>query len=70
MQLDWIGQDTLDAIRPACFYSWKFTFAQLRYTTFQKELLAIIDSSHIFVAQLREHKFVILADHKPLFTYM
>jgi hypothetical protein len=65
----WIGQGTLDSIRPACFHSRKFNPAQLRYPTFQKELLAIIDSLHFFEAQLRGNKFVILTDHKPLLTF-
>ena len=30
----WIGQGTLDAIRPSCFHSRKFNPAQLRYATF------------------------------------
>ena len=66
----WIGQGTLDAIRQSCFHSRKFNRAQLRYPTFQKELLAIINSLHFFEAQLRGHQFVILTDHKPLLTFM
>ena len=66
----WIGQGTLDAIRPSCFHSRKFNPAQLRYATFQKELLAIIDSIHFFEAQLRGHKWVILIDHETLLTLM
>ena len=65
-----MGQGTLDAIRPSCFHSWKFNPAQLRYTTFQNELLAIIDNLHLFDAQLRRHQFAILTDHKPLLTFM
>ena len=40
--------------------------AQWKYTTLQKELLAIIDSTKFFEAQLRGTKFIILTDHKPL----
>ena len=65
-----IGQGNLDAIRPSCFYSRKFNPPQLRYSTFQKELLAVIDSLHFFEAQLRGHQFVILTDHKPLLIFM
>ena len=71
MELElWIGQGTLDPIRPSCFHSWKFNPAHLRYSTFQKEFLAIIDSLHFFEAQLKGHKFVILTDHKPLRTFI
>ena len=66
----WIGQGTLDTIRPSYFHRWKFNPAQLRYPTFQNQLLAIIDSLHFFEAQLREHKFVILTDYKLLLTFM
>ena len=65
----WMGQGTLDAIRPSCFHSQKFNPAQLRYSTYQKELLTIIDSLHYFEAQVRGHKFVIVTDHKPLLTF-
>ena len=66
----WIGQGTLDTIRPACFHSRRSSLAQLRSPTFQKELWAIIDSQHCFEAQLRGYQFVILTDHKPLLTFM
>ena len=46
----------------------KFNPVQLRYPTVQKELLASIDRLHFVEAQLREHKFVILTDHKLLLT--
>ena len=65
----WIGQGTLDAIRPSCFYSQKFKPAQLRYPTFQKELVPIIHSLYVFEVQLSGHQFVILTDHKPLLTF-
>ena len=66
----WMGQCTLDAIRPSCFHSWKFNTAQLRYLTFQNDLLTIIDSLYFFEAHLRVHEFVILTEHKPLLTIM
>ena len=40
----WIGQGTMDQIRPAEFHSKKFNPAQLNYPTLQKELLAIYES--------------------------
>ena len=66
----WLGQETLDRIQPARFHCRKFNPAQLNYPTLQKELLAIIDSLKFFEAQLRETKFTILTDHKPLETFM
>ena len=66
----WIGQSMLHTIRPSWFCSWIFKPEQPRYPTFQKELLAIIDSLHLFEAQLRGHKFIILTDYKVLLTFM
>ena len=66
----WIGQGTLDAIRPSCFHSLKLNPGQLRYPIFLKAMLAIIDSLHFFEAQLRGYQFVILTDHKLLLTFM
>ena len=57
-------------MRPFCFYSWKFNPAQLRYSTLQKELLAIINGLYFFEAQLRAYKFMIMTDHKPLLTFI
>ena len=66
----WLGQGTLDRIRPARFYSRKFNPTQFSYHTLQKEILAIIDSLKFFEPHLRGTKFTILTDHKPLETFM
>ena len=66
----WIGEGAFDTIRQSCFRSRNFNPAQPRYRTFQKELLAIIDSLHIVEAQLRGYKCVILTDHKPLLPFI
>jgi len=39
----WIGQGELGSIRPCRFHSRKFSPSQLKYPTYQKELLTIID---------------------------
>ena len=46
----WLGQETLDRIRPTRFHCCKFTPAQLSDATLQKQLLAIIDSLKFFEA--------------------
>jgi len=67
----WIGQETLNLIRPARFHSRKFNPAQLNYATHDKELLDIHDSLHFFEAQLLPLKhFTILTEHKPLLSFM
>ena len=45
-----MGQGTLDAIRPSCVYSQKCNLIQLRYATFERELLTIINSLYFFEA--------------------
>jgi len=42
----------------------------LKYPTYQKELLAIVDSLKFFEAQLREYKFTVLTDHQPLLSFL
>jgi len=65
-----IGQGELGSIRPCRFHSRKFSPAQLTYATYQKELLAIVDSVKFFNAQLRDHKFTVLTDHQPLLSFL
>jgi len=48
----WIGQGELGSIRPCRFHSRKFSPTQLKYPTYQKEVLAIVDSLKFFEAQL------------------
>jgi len=66
----WIEQGELGSIRPCRFHSRKFSPAQLKYPTYQKELLAIVDSLKYFEAQLRDHKFRVLTDHQPLLSFL
>jgi len=66
----WIGQGELGSIRPCRVHSRKFSPAQLKYPTYQKELLAIVDSVKFFEAQLRDHKFTVLTDHQALLSFL
>ena len=66
----YIGQGTLENIRPALFHSRKFNPAQQQYPTLQKELLAIVDAVEYYAPQLRHVKFTCLTDHQPLVTFM
>jgi len=66
----WIWQGELGSMRPCRFHSWKFSPAQLKYPTYQKELLAIIHSLKFFEAQLRDHKFTVLTDNQPLLSFV
>jgi len=66
----WIGHEELGSIRPCRFHSRKSSPAQLKYPTYQKELLAIVDSLKFFEAQLLDHKFTVLTDHQPLLSFL
>jgi len=66
----WVGQGpNVSEIRPAAFHSRKFNSAQLNYSTFDKELLAIVDVLEHLRAVLSGCRFTILTDHKPLVTF-
>ena len=60
----------MDNIGPAEFHSRKFNPAQLNYPITQKELLAIYDSMRYFDQKIRNFRFVVLTDHKPLVNFM
>jgi len=62
----WIAQGELGSIRSCRFHSRKFSPAQLKYPTYQKEFLTIVDSLKFFEDQHRDHKFTVLMDHQPL----
>jgi len=65
-----IGQGpTLQTIKPADFHSRKFNPAQENYSTFDKELLAIVDALEHFRSELTGCSFIILTDHKPLVSF-
>jgi len=42
----------------------------VKYLTYQKELLAIVDSLKFFKAQLQGHKFTVVTDHQPLLSFL
>jgi len=61
----WVGQGpSVSEIRPCAFHSRRFNSAKLNYSTFDKELLAIIDVLEHFRPVLSECRFTILTDHK------
>jgi len=66
----WIGQGELGSIRPCRFHSRKFSPAQPKYPTYQKELFTIVDSLKFIEAQLGDHKFTVLTDHQPLLSFL
>ena len=51
---------------PLAFFSHKLTAAQTRYSTFDKELLAVFSAIRHFRFLLEGRRFRILTDHKPL----
>lgn len=53
---------------PLGFYSEKFSPAQLKYSTFGRELTAMKMSVQYFRHLLEGRKFIIFTDHKPLTT--
>jgi len=65
-----IGQGELGSIWPCRFHSRNFSPTQLKYPTYQKELLSIVDSLKFFEAQLRNHKFTVHMDHQPLLSFL
>jgi len=66
----WIGQGpTLQTIIPADFHSRKFNPAEENYSTFDKELLAIVDILEHFRSELTGCSYIILIDHKRLVSF-
>jgi cleavage and polyadenylation specificity factor subunit 1 len=58
------------AWRPLAFFSQKLSPAQVRYSTFDRELLAAYSAVRHFRFLLEGRKFQILTDHKPLVAAM
>jgi hypothetical protein len=54
--------------RPLAFYSRKLSDTETRYSTFDRELLAVHNALRHFQFLLEGRKFHILTDHKPLVT--
>lgn len=53
---------------PVAFYSKKLSKAESKYSTFDRELLAIFIGIKKFRHQVEGHKLIIMTDHKPLMT--
>ena len=54
--------------KPTAFYSWRLTDTQTRYTTTERELLAIVETLKEFRNILLGQRLVVHTDHKNL-TY-
>jgi hypothetical protein len=54
------------AWRPLAFYSTKLSPAQLNYSAFDRELLAVFMAIRYFRFMLEGRSFVVLTDHRPL----
>jgi RNase H-like domain found in reverse transcriptase len=52
--------------RPLGFYSAKLDNAQLRYSTFDRELLTVFQGIRYFRFMLEGHQFTVYTDHRPL----
>uniref|UniRef100_A0ABD2WIL2 RNA-directed DNA polymerase n=1 Tax=Trichogramma kaykai TaxID=54128 RepID=A0ABD2WIL2_9HYME len=51
---------------PLAFFSRKFNKAQSNYSTFDRELTAIVESVKYFLYYLEGRKFTVITDHKPI----
>lgn len=61
-----LQQRTKDGLEPLSFFSRKLTPAQTRYSTYDRELLAIYEAIKHFRHWLEGRQFVVFTDHKPL----
>lgn len=61
-----LSQGTLPNDRPIYFYSKTLNEAQRKYSTIEKELLAIVESIKAFRPYLYGRFFILITDHKPL----
>lgn len=61
-----LSQGDLPNDRPICFFSRTLNDCQKRYSTIQKELLAIVEAIKAFRVYLYGRFFVLITDHKPL----
>ena len=57
-------------IRPARFYSRKFSHLQMNYGVTKKELFAIVDSVRHYGSVLQGHPITIVTDHQPLTGFL
>lgn len=63
-----LQQFTDDAWKPISFFSKKFTNAEAKYSTFDRELLAIYKAIKRFRYFIEGRQFNVFTDHKPLAT--
>ncbi|XP_026683330.1 uncharacterized protein LOC113469664 [Diaphorina citri] len=63
-----INQDQNGVVRPLAFFSRKLSPAEQKYSTYDRELLAIFATVKRFDYLLEGRRFTILTDHRPL-TY-
>ena len=61
-----LAQEENGVARPLGFFSKKLSSAELKYSAFDKELLALYLAVHHFRHHLEGRKFVAWTDHKPL----
>ena len=61
-----LQQESDKGKEPLCFFSRTFTPAQTRYSTYDRELLAIYSAIKHFKYLLEGRNFTIFTDHKPL----
>lgn len=61
-----LSQGELPNDRPIYFFSKTLSETQRRYSTIQKELLAIVESIKAFRVYLYGRFFILITDHKPL----
>ena len=62
-------QELKDSLHPVCFASRKLLDREKRYSTIERECLAIVWAVHKFVRFLWGVRFVLQTDHRPL-TYL
>ena len=55
-----------DCLQPLAFFSKKLSSSQLKYSTYDRELLAIYESTKYFRYMLEGTQFSIYTDHKPI----
>ena len=65
-----LQQPTTRGWQPLAFFSQKLTVTEVKYSTFDRKLLAAYSAIRHFRFLLEGHQFCLLTDHKPLVTAM